>query len=39
VKSPGKSRRAGAGTMPAADVAEMFRRFAKAAPAPKTELH
>jgi endonuclease-3 len=39
VKSPGKTRRAGAGTMPPADVAAMFRRFAKAAPAPKTELH
>jgi endonuclease-3 len=25
--------------MPAADVEEMFRRFAKAAPSPKTELH
>jgi endonuclease-3 len=38
VKAPGNSRRGG-GKMPAADVEEMFRRFAKAAPSPKTELH
>jgi endonuclease-3 len=35
---PGRTRRGG-GKMPAADVEEMFRRFEKAAPSPKTELH